>query len=206
MALAGAHRTGKTTVAKAFSEEAEMPFIQTSLSALATDMGVKIGLDMPFEQRQQFQERALALFENEYQTKGDNGCFVTDRSPIDLAAYVMTAWHPNFVTPELTDWAFDYVNRCLEMVNRYFKTVIIIQPASFPFVQEAQKGENIDLYRESLNATMIGLALHDDCDATTIIMPRNLTDFAKRCDFVKAEYADDLKYYIAGLKANLPIQ
>ncbi len=206
LALTGAHRTGKTTLAKFISDKNEIPFIQTSLTTLANHMGVKIGLDMPFDQRRSFQEEALAQFARQYEAESKNGMFVTDRCPLDLIAYVVTAWHPAFADAEMTAWATDYVTRCIALFNQYFLHAIIVQPAAIPYVEEAQKAENIDFYREALNTTIIGTAWGDTVDPVVSILPRGIVDFTERAKWVTDDYADSLGQYVRTIKQSLPMQ
>ena len=207
LGLSGAHRTGKTTLAARLAKSNNCPFVQTSMSALANEMGIKIGLDMPFAQRRALQEAALVLFEKTYEEQGSGILFITDRTPIELAAYVITAWHPSVVgDPELDAWAYDYVKRCIEATNRWFLTLVIIQPSSIPFVEASQKGEDIDIYREALNYTMMGLAWDDQIRTHVNIMPRDLIDLADRSSYVAKDYTENISEYAQVLRTSLTLQ
>lgn len=204
--LAGAHRTGKTTLAKAVAEKMEIPFLTTSASKIATDLGIKIGLDMPFDQRQEFQEAALLSFEELYADGGESKMFITDRTPIDLAAYVMTAWHPAIATDRHHEWAMDYVKRCIDATNRWFFQITILQPSSaITFSEAEQKGENIDIYRESLNASMIGLSYLDEVRAAVHIVERDLTNMEDRIEAVIEEFGGNVFGYQEVVKTTYPI-
>ena len=202
--FSGAHRTGKTTLAKLMSDKNEMPFVQSSMSALANEMGIKIGLDMPFEQRREFQERALVMFEDSYR-KYEGVMFFTDRTPIDLIGYVMTAWHPNYVTPELTEWAYDYTSRCIDATNRWFFNLFIVPPADIPYEDAQQKGENIDFYRESLHATMVGVSFDDKIRSTVALLERSMTDLTARANYCASLVGSTISEYRSVLGSSLTL-
>lgn len=204
LGFSGAHRTGKTTLANKLRELNSCPFAQTSMSKIATDMGIKVGLDMAFEDRIRFQEAGLAAFEADY-SKAGSGLFVTDRTPLDLAAYVITAWHPSFATPEQTEWARDYVKRCVAATNKWFFQVTIVQPADIPYADAEQKGENIDFYRDNLNSVILGLAWSDEIYSAVDVVPRSVTRLDDRVRHVTNTYSDNITEYVANL-AHLPLQ
>lgn len=205
LGFSGAHRTGKTTVAKLIADVNSYPFIQSSMTSIANDMGIKVGLAMPWEERVEFQERGLKAFEADYE-KASHGMFVSDRTPLDLAAYVITAWHPAVATPAQTDWAHDYVKRCKEATNRWFFQVSIIQPANIPYEEADQKGDNIDFYRENFNAVVTGLGWSDEIYAGIHIIPRGLLSIQERAEAVCQEYAKNLSNFSDILASSCPVQ
>jgi hypothetical protein len=205
LGFSGCHRSGKTTIAKRIAEKNNCPFIETSMSALANEMGVKIGLDMPFDQRQEYQEAALAKYLSMYEEFGSGGLFTTDRTPIDLAAYVVTAWHPAVVDEAQTFWADDYVERCLKATNEWLFQIAVIQPG-IAWVDADQKAENINFYRESLNTTCIGLAWDDRVTSACHIVNRNVLDLDERVSSVVAAYSENIGDYVRNLKLTCPVQ
>ena len=86
--LCGAHRTGKTTLAKAFSNYSGMPFVQTGASHVFADMGLDPKVDYPLEVRLDIQKRILESFEKQCSSVKTKH-FITDRTPIDFMAYMM---------------------------------------------------------------------------------------------------------------------
>jgi hypothetical protein len=207
LGLVGAHRTGKTTIAGYFAKANRCPLVQTSMSAIAAYLDIKIGLDMPFWQRIEFQEEGLRLMEKSYQEEGGNGLFVTDRTPIDLAAYVITAWHPVLADAEQTRWAHRYVQRCIDVTNAYFFQLAVIQPG-IPWVTDPtdQKGENIPLYRDNLNAVIIGLCHDERVLPATKIVAKGKLDLAERVLCIAEEYSENIQDYIEANKAGFALQ
>ncbi len=203
--LAGAHRTGKTTVAKLLAEQNRCPLIQVSLSQLATDMGLKIGLDMPFSDRHVFQERGLDLMTQAYSEFGQGGLFMTDRTPMDLAAYVITAWHPAVATMEETEWASDYVSRCIDATNAWLFQLGVIQPG-IPWVDDAQKGEQTPFYREALNSTIIGLCMDTRTKPATYVVDRDTLDLHQRAAHLTRAYSESITEYSNANTAVFPVQ
>lgn len=205
LGLAGAHRTGKTTVGKIIAEKNNCPFVQVSLSDLADSMGVRIGLDMPFRDRVCFQDKALKIMERAYEKGGAGRLFITDRTPLDLAAYVITAWHPALATRGETDWCDDYVGRCIDVTNTWLFQLGIIQPG-IPWVDEAQKGENIRFYREALNTTIIGLCWDANVKPATHIVERDILDVDDRVQEVVAAYTESISEYSQANTSVYPLQ
>lgn len=205
LGLAGAHRTGKTTVAKQIAEKNSCPLVQVSLSGLANSIGVRIGLDMPFPDRVEFQEKGLALMERAYEEGGAGRLFVTDRTPLDLAAYVITAWHPLLATSGETDWCDDYVGRCIDATNTWLFQLGVVQPG-IPWVDEAQKGENIRFYREALNTTIIGLCWDADVKPAVHIIDRDILSVDARVQEVVTAYSESISEYSQANSSRYPMQ
>lgn len=202
--LAGAHRTGKTTVARKLAEFNDCPLIQVSLSGLASDMGIKIGLDMPWKDRVRFQEEAFYLMLDAYE-QGEGQLFITDRTPLDLAAYVITAWHPSFADKAMTDWANDYVKRCMEASNAWLFQIGIVQPG-IPWADAEQKGENIEFYRENLNTAIMGLAYGEWCKSPVFTLRRGTLDLDARTELLTRAYSESISQYSQANTRNFPIQ
>lgn len=203
--LAGAHRTGKTTIARKLAELNKCPFITMSGGKLASDMGLKIGLDMAWSDRVRFQDTWLDLMLDGYQREGEGCLFVTDRTPIDLAAYVITAWHPAVTTKDEEDWAMDYVQRCMIATNAWLFQIGILQPG-IPWVDDAQKGEKNEFYREALNSVMIGLAWGDSIKAPVHIVDRETLDMDERIAELTQAYSSNLSDYSRANTDVYPIQ
>lgn len=88
--ISGAHRVGKSTLAKAAAESLGMEFCETRCSEVfAQDVGgvfYKPSDDIPFPARMVIQARMLEHISNRYAAM--TGPFVADRTPVDVIAYL----------------------------------------------------------------------------------------------------------------------
>lgn len=204
LGISGSHRTGKSTIAKSLAEANKCPFVTSSASAIAADMGIRPDIGMTMEVRLEFQERVLATFVKDYEEQGGSGLFMSDRTPLDLAAYTLTEWHPERSTPEIDARVLDYVRRCMDATGRYFFLVGVIQPG-IPFEARDDKPAPNELYQELLNTTMIGLGADHAVKSHFYLMPREITDNGQRCNVMASVYAERLNGYVTKLAEHLPM-
>jgi predicted ATPase len=201
--LSGAHRTGKTTVARRFAEVNECPLILSSATSVAKDMGIKVDIGMPIADRMAFQEEVLRRFEDVYETQAGNGLFIADRTPLDFAAYMLTDWHPVTSGSEHNAQIIDYVQRCMTVTERYFYLVSVVQPG-IAYVSGDGKPAPNDLYQELLNTTLIGLAADTLVRNHFYLMPRTVTENEERCSHIGHVYSKKISEYHNYLAEVLP--
>lgn len=194
LGLSGAHRTGKTTIAGRLAEANECKFIRSSAGAIAGDMGITVRPGMPMEERLQFQERLLSAFLADYERESDGSMFVTDRTPLDLAAYAMIDWNPTATDGRLDAWLADYVRRCMDATSAWFFFLGIVQPA-IDYVIEPGKPAPNTVYQELLNTTIIGLSFDPTLRSSARILPRRIVDNEARCTAIAAGYAHNISRY-----------
>lgn len=196
--LTGAHRTGKTTVGKALAGGMQCPFIGSSASGIAKSMGITTFEGMPKVLRREYQEKVLEAFCEAYETESMNGTFVSDRTPLDFAAYVLSEWSPADSDPEHDAWVIDYVKRCKEATSRYFFQVAIVQPG-IPFQAEEGKGGGGECLQEVLNTLAIGLITDPEVHSHMMIVPRWMTDNEQRVNCVAAVFGNRFSEYAESL-------
>ena len=150
--LVGAHRTGKTTLAKAFSKRYNVPFLQTNVGDTFKRLGYDPKMDYEFSVRLYIQHQILADIERKY--KAMNGAhFITDRTPLDLLAYTIADVQRANLAPDLVSVFMDYFKKCIAVTNQYFWMVAVIQPG-IPLVEEEGKAPANIAYMEHLNLNM----------------------------------------------------
>lgn len=203
LGLSGAHRTGKTTMAEKLAEANGCPFVASSATQVAKDMGIRADIGMPMEVRLDFQEEVLRRFTRRYAEEGGNGLFVTDRTPLDFAAYALTDWHPERSTPELDDRLSAYVAECMRVTSQYFYMVAVVQPG-IRFEARDDKPAPNELYQELLNTTLIGLGMDSQVRSHFCLVPRDCTDLVERVNLVAQRYADKWSQYREFLHEYLP--
>lgn len=179
IALAGAHRTGKSTLAADFSVATGAPHVQVSATPVFERLGLSPKEDYPLDTRVRIQNAILDEFEQAYAKQ--NGFFVTDRSPIDLAAYLLADVQRTSCLgqPDLGVAVQEYLSRCFEVTNRHFAMVFVVQPA-IPIVEEEGKGPGEVAYMEHLNALVLGLCASQHYQGTHFYLPRYVIDRSAR--------------------------
>ena len=75
-------------MAREFSGKSGLPLVQTSASEVFKQLGLSPKLDYPLSQRIDVQRRILDACEKQYRSV-DTGVFVTDRTPVDMMAYML---------------------------------------------------------------------------------------------------------------------
>jgi len=172
--LCGAHRTGKTTLARRYAEQREIPFLQTSTSAIFKRHGLDPAKPMRFSMRLWIQGLVLADAKAMWQGATH---FITDRTPIDFMAYALADIQDD---TEFDESALkEYMAQCFAALNKHFRYLVVIQPG-IPLVFETGKAKLSNAYIEHLNTLMLCLC-HDNHNRTKVsVMPRCMTDIQCR--------------------------
>jgi len=123
---AGAHRTGKTTLAKRVAEDLGMHFHDASVSKIMREAGIDAVGDVPMEQRIEAQEFLLRRFLQDL-NKAPRP-LISDRTPLDMIGYCLGEVTMHNTTPELGKRIDAYVKSCLEATKNYFDTIVILGP------------------------------------------------------------------------------
>lgn len=179
MGLTGSHRTGKTTIAAAISQANEMPFVVSSASMIAAELGIDLTKPLTFVQRLMFQERLLFMYEAMYSVQP--GWFVTDRTPLDLAAYLIADVPNDLADPEQIMRVRLYIERCFAVTNSYFALVVQIQPG-IPYIFEAGKPLENQAYQEAINTIILGLVYDTRLTSQIDVFDRELTSLEDRIE------------------------
>lgn len=180
--LAGSHRTGKTTLARRFAEVAGYRFVETSVSAVIKKHGMDPRLDYPIDQRLWIQGQILASLSETY--SANKNFAVVDRTPIDLAAYMLADITRQSVDPNTDKEVMAYINECMAVTQRYFGAVIIVQPG-IPIVEDESKAPATESYMEHINAICLGFATSARLKNTAMYsLSRSCTDLDERCEAI----------------------
>lgn len=173
--LAGSHRTGKTTLAHAFAQAQGIPFLRTSAVEAFRAMGKDPKVQYPIEERFAIQKALLHVFVKQYvsaqQSAGTSGLFITDRSPLDLAAYMLADMNRGTADSGMGQAVKDFVGECIDATNRFFSLVMVVQPG-IPVTEEEGKAPTCPGYMEHLNTLMLGLLLDPRLASAHYYIPR----------------------------------
>jgi len=180
LGLSGSHRTGKSTLARAFAEYEGIPFVQTTASAVFKAMGVSPSETLPMGKRLEVQRRILDEFDRLYSNAGAQ-LFVTDRTPIDLMAYTMVEIGQAMLTPKDERALYDYTDDCMQVLNRHFSTVVLVSPA-IPLIAEEGKASLSRPFIDHLALVIEGLCLMPQVAPKVYRIPRFQVDIADRVE------------------------
>ena len=152
-------------------------------------------VEYPIADRIAIQEAILHAFERQYADASRRyEVWISDRTPIDLAGYMLADVQRSTLVGSLgvANMVNDYVKRCLEVTNRCFSTVVLVQPG-IPLVEEEGKAPCCPAFIEHLNALQAGLLLDQRLMTGHYMIPRRYTNLRDRIDSVAkaVEHATD---------------
>jgi hypothetical protein len=179
--LCGAHRTGKTTLAMELAKVTGAQFVRTRVSEIFKESGLHPAQPMDFATRLNIQFRLLDACESDWQAAGNN--FITDRTPVDLMAYTLgdIQGETRVSYPEFEH----YIERCFDVTNRFFDTLVILQPG-IPLTEAEGKAALNKAYIEHINSLVIGLCNDERLNCRVRRISRNVTELSERIKQVVA--------------------
>lgn len=182
--LCGAHRTGKTTLAREFAHRHNIQFVETSVSAIWREMGLDPAASYDFETRLVVQEEILKRVDAKLAHYAGLD-FITDRTPLDMAAYTLADAIHDRVPAGCQERLAKYVNDCFESTNRRFGIVLLVQPGITAVFEEGKAVINAG-YIEHLNSLMLGLTVDERLACAHFYMPRAVLGLKERVDALSA--------------------
>lgn len=162
--FAGAHRSGKTTLARAVAEKLGILFHETSTTQVCKELGLDpVRPGMSFPDRMNVQTAILSHHLDLLRTL-PRPCIV-DRTPIDMAAYLLAevAMHTDLAGggdreafDRFDNLAARTLNIALEAMNRHYGLVIIVAPLPTYVAEEGKPPVNLT-YQLHIDALIRGL-------------------------------------------------
>lgn len=177
--LCGSHRTGKTTTATKLAHDNDIPFVETTTSAVFARHDLQPSSPMDFSTRLWIQDKVLAAAEEIW---GQHRHFITDRTPLDMLAYTLA----DIQGRTQVDFAAleGYVQRCFAATNHYFASLCVVQPG-IPLMAAPGKAALNEAYIEHLNTLVLGLCLDERQQVPFSVMPRKCIAISSRCLFIQ---------------------
>jgi predicted ATPase len=184
--LTGSHRTGKTTLAKAFAEKFEMHLCVTSASHVFQTLGYSPQVDYPIDIRLDIQEAILAVFAIQYKEASiaSGRSFITDRTPIDLMAYTLADIGRQKMTEEQEMRLKRYIRACIDLCNVYFSVLVVVQPG-IEIVADETKAPTGYGYIEHISQIIMGLTVSEKITASHFYIPARITGLKERVHCVE---------------------
>lgn len=126
--ICGAHRTGKTTLARELAKAQGFSFCETKVSEAIGKLGFTPQQGMDFPTRLKVQEYILDAIESHYRAQ-DGKPFVADRTPLDVLGYSWSEIQRDTLDdPELARLFEAHMDRCLTLTERWFGGLILVPP------------------------------------------------------------------------------
>lgn len=152
--LAGAHRSGKSTLARLISERHGIAYYDGSFGRLAKSLGYDSVAKMSVPERVTMQSEVLALYGEEI--RQGPASQITDRTPLDMMAYQVAEVGMHAGLEEATARAIvAYRDQCLALTRDLFGTVFLLQPLP-TYVVEDGKPSGDPAYQMHIQALIEG--------------------------------------------------
>ena len=172
--LSGTHRTGKTYLATITAHCLSINFKEANLSEVYSQLDVSPQATITPTMYLPIQELMLARMNSSY----IKSARIVDRSHVDLAAYAIYHVRNN---PELNSWLTDYVERCLNSIDK--DAVIVHVPLSSLNIEEASKSFAKDS-AQAIQDILQGLYLHPLLKAKVVHIPVETTKIYERVQVI----------------------
>lgn len=163
--IMGSHRSGKTTLAKALAEQNGIYYFQSSTTAIMAEGGFNpVGVLAP-EERIEAQEWLLLRYLELAQDVPRP--FITDRTPIDMAAYTLAEVSMHNSSTELGERIDRYVKGCLMAASGMFDTLMVTRPLPFYDAQPDKPPPN-PAFQAHIQILIEGMAYHMLSEQVTV--------------------------------------
>lgn len=182
--LVGAHRTGKTSLAKAFAAKNKYKFLETSVGSIFAELGYDPAAVYDFSTRLTIQEeilRRLNLLYAEYSTEEN---VIADRTPIDILCYTVAEAIGDRVLPKDQARMQRFTEACFKATNMRFAKLVLVQPA-IPIVAAPGKAAANKAYIEHLNSLCLGLLTDEALLTHCSFIPRDVISMNDRVSAVE---------------------
>jgi hypothetical protein len=166
IALAGAHRVGKTTLAKAFAEKNDYAFVPSRAGEAFKELGLVVGQPLTPDERMTVQEKILDYHRQDI-TADLSKPWITDRSALDFAAYIlMDAAHNHEYDHARVE---RYMQDCFAVSRKHYGTIVLVQPG-ITYVEEEGKPKNNPSQQLLMTCTLNGLFQRSEMDSVRCVM------------------------------------
>lgn len=199
--LTGAHRTGKTTLAKAWAEENEVEYVTPDVAGVIRTFNMDCGDIKTIEDRLKVQRKLVEACDSAFLRR--KGLYITDRCPLDIAAYTM-ADAVQHMSKDQAQELNDIILDCFSITNACFGSIILVQPG-IPFVPEPNKPPENVAYQEHIHTIAVGLAQDDRNSIPLWTIPRANTLMETRLEAVDSVHmaiVEDASYEAEGFALN----
>ena len=172
--LSGAHRTGKSYLATIAAHCLSINFREAKLSEVYSQLNTAPQSVLVPTMYLPIQELMLVRMNS----NTINSAQIVDRSHVDLAAYAIYHVRNN---PELNTWLTDYVDRCLNSIDK--DAVIVSVPISSLNIEDSSKSFTKGS-AQAIQDILQGLYLHPSLKAKVVHIPVQTTKVYERVQII----------------------
>jgi hypothetical protein len=178
--LVGAHRVGKTTLAKKAEEVLGLTYVPASVTKTFERLGVSPRHNFTFMERLEIQREVLKDAEVSW-SAGAQTLGISDRTPIDMIAYMMAEVGPETINsnPGAEKLLLNYIADCKLAVKRHFKALLVVRPG-IPIVDDPTKASPCPFYIAHLDRIMAGFSLDTGLDCEVVVLNSSVTEMDRR--------------------------
>jgi hypothetical protein len=181
----GAHRTGKSTLARIIAEQLGIHFLVTNVSQAPIWKETQTSPSdiVVFSERLKIQFGLLDYLRGQYE-KAEKA-FVADRTPLDLLGYLF-AFLDHTCSDLWSDATRSYVSKVIDLAQKHFDKIFLIQPG-IPVVPEVGKEGEIflgDIYRTAINNNILAFGVNHMQPEKFHIIPLQMINLEDRVRYV----------------------
>lgn len=177
----GAHGTGKTTLVIALSHSIGVPYIPIDASNVFLEHKFHPSDKLDIRARLFLQQKILAKAEDIW-FDVDEPSFICDRTPLDMAAYLLADVGNGELDKHTQDEVMDYLQDCVKITIKYFDKIVLVPPA-IPFVEREYKAAINQPLIFKLHTQLLGMLNYLDLPYKEL--PKDCLDLGDRVQFVK---------------------
>lgn len=154
-AMSGASSAGKSTLAREIAQRTTLPYFAFPTTELVAELGLSPVGEHDLETRLIIQTHLLDRFWELSQAHARP--FITDRSPLDYAGYMLAECAMHNTSLELGQRVNDYVTRALEIADKSFLGIFVLGALPLYAVDPKRPPPNV-AYHRHFESLLIGLA------------------------------------------------
>ena len=139
--LAGAHRSGKSTLAKDISKQTGIPYVNSSVTEQMKIAGYSGVQNLSLEERIEAQELLLEFYLEKLDAAPKP--YITDRTPLDMVAYTLGELTMHNSSAELGKRYDQYCVSCIQATKSYFSHIFITRPLETYEVDPTKPPQNL---------------------------------------------------------------
>jgi predicted ATPase len=190
LGFCGAHGTGKTTLAKALEQKLGIPYIPIDASSVFLEHNFHPSDKLDIRTRLFLQQKILAKAEDIW-FEVDEPSFICDRTPLDMAAYLLADIGNGELDKHTQAEVMDYLQDCFNKAIQYFGKIVLSPPA-IPFVEREYKAAINQPLIFKLHTQLLGMLNYLDLPYKEL--PKDCLDLGDRVQFVE-DYLEGSNYY-----------
>jgi hypothetical protein len=179
--LCGAHGTGKTTLAIALSQSLGIPYVSIDASSVFLQHGFHPSDKFDIRARLFLQQKILENAESIW-FDVDEPSFICDRTPLDMAAYLLADVGNGELDQRTQDEIMDYLQDCFNVTIQCFDKIVLTPPA-IPFVEREYKAAINQPLIFKLHTQLLGLLTYLDLPYKEL--PKDCLELSDRVQFVE---------------------